>query len=50
MLTKPFLFSGDEIERVVHWQSGSDVRKLAGLPVRLRFIMRDADLYSLRFR
>ena len=50
MLTKPFLFSGDEIERVVHWQSGSDVRKLAGLPVRLRFIIRDADLYSLRFR
>lgn len=41
---------GDEIERVVQWQSGSDVNKLAGLPVRLRFIMKDADLYSLRFR
>lgn len=50
MLTKLLFFSGDEIERVAHWQSGSDVRKLAGLRVRLRFIIRDADLYSLRFR
>ena len=50
MLTKLLFFSGDEIERVLHWQSGSDVRKLAGLRVRLRFIIRDADLYSLRFR
>jgi hypothetical protein len=41
---------GDEIERVVTWKNGSDVSKLAGRPVRLRFAMHDADLYSLRFR
>ena len=41
---------GDEIERVVRWQNGSDVSGLAGKPVRLRFVMKDADLYSLRFR
>ena len=41
---------GDEIERIVTWKGGSDVSRLAGKPVRLRFVMKDADLYSLRFR
>ena len=41
---------GDEIERVVRWASGSGVGALAGRPVRLRFLLRDADLYSLRFQ
>ena len=48
---------GDEIERVVAWhaepQYGSasaDVGALAGQPVRIRFVMKDADLYSIRFR
>ena len=40
---------GDEIERIVHWQSGAEVGSLAGQPVRLRFALSDADLYSLRF-
>ena len=41
---------GDEIQRVVAWKkTGTDVGPLAGKPVRLRFVMRDADLYSLRF-
>ena len=40
---------GDEIERVISWSSGADVSKLAGKTIRLRFVMRDADLYSLRF-
>ena len=41
---------GDEIERVVTWKQGRDVVGLAGKPVRLRFVMKDAELYSLRFR
>jgi hypothetical protein len=41
---------GDEIERVVAWKGGSDVSEFAGRPVRLRFVMKDADLYSIRFR
>ena len=41
---------GDEIEHVVQFVSGSDLSGLAGHPVRLRFVMKDADLYSLRFR
>jgi len=41
---------GDEIERVVTWKGGSDLRALVGKPIRLRFKMKDADLYSIRFR
>ncbi len=41
---------GDDIERVVRWSGGSDVRAFAGKPVRLRFLLKDADLYSIRFR
>ena len=40
---------GDEIARVVAWKAGPDVGRLAGQPVRLRFVMKDADLYSIRF-
>ena len=45
----PVIF-GDEIERVVSWDAGSDVSALAGRPVRLRVRLKDADLYSIRFR
>ena len=41
---------GDEIERVVSWKGNSDLSKLASTPVRLRFVIRDGDLYSIRFR
>ncbi len=41
---------GDAIELVVRWKGGSDVATLAGTPVRLRFVMKDADLFALRFR
>ena len=40
---------GDEIERAVTWKNASDVSALAGQPIRLRFALRDANLYSLRF-
>ena len=41
---------GDRIEGVVSWTGGTDVSQLAGRPIRLRFVMIDADLYSLRFK
>ncbi|NWG14797.1 MAG: hypothetical protein HXY20_14825 [Acidobacteria bacterium] len=41
---------GDAIERTVTWKRGSGVGALAGLPVRVRFVMKDADLYAIRFR
>ena len=41
---------GDEIDKVVEWGEKSDLSQLAGQTVRLRFALKDADLYSLRFR
>ncbi len=41
---------GDDIARFVKWKAGEDVNAFAGKPVRLRFAMEDADLFSLRFR
>ena len=40
---------GDEIEAVVRWRDGADVSSLAGRPVRLRLVLRDADVYAFRF-
>ena len=40
---------GDEIARAVKWEGDGDLGALAGKPVRLRFVMRECDLYSLRF-
>ena len=40
---------GDEVSRVVSWRAGSDVGALAGQPIRLRIVLRDADLYAIRF-
>ncbi len=40
---------GDETDRVVRWNQGADVSALAGRPVRLRFVMKDADLFALSF-
>jgi len=41
---------GNRIEQVVQWDKGADASTLSGKPVRLRFVMKDADLYSIRFR
>ncbi|MBC8290026.1 MAG: hypothetical protein H8E37_06890 [Planctomycetes bacterium] len=43
------LLYGDQIDRVVSWKSGTNVSQLAGKPVRLRFELKDADLYSFQF-
>lgn len=40
---------GNEVDRIVTWNSGSDVSTLKGRPVRLRIQIHDADLYSFRF-
>lgn len=40
---------GNEIDRTVRWKAGSDVSTLAGKAVRLRLVMKDADLFALRF-
>lgn len=40
---------GNEIERSVTWESNATLGDLAGQDVRLRIVMKDADLYALRF-
>jgi hypothetical protein len=40
---------GDAIDRTVDWDGSSDVGDLAGQSVRLRFFLKDADLYALKF-
>ena len=49
MTAAPELY-GDEIEGVYTWGDDADVGALAGKPVRLRFALRDADLFAFRFR
>ncbi len=41
---------GNEISRVVEWRGNSDLSSLTGKTVRMRIHMKDADLYSIRFR
>jgi len=40
---------GDKIDAPFAWKQGADVSRLAGKPVRLRFVARDADVYSYQF-
>ncbi|MFA5191819.1 MAG: twin-arginine translocation signal domain-containing protein [Verrucomicrobiia bacterium] len=41
---------GDSIERTVTWKNSGDVSSLAGKPVRLRFALKDADLFAVQFQ
>lgn len=40
---------GDSLGRVVTWKQGSNVSTLSGKPVRLRFVLKDADLFAFKF-
>lgn len=41
---------GDTIDRKVSWKNGWNTSTLQGIPVRLKFVMKDADLYSFIFQ
>lgn len=40
---------GDAVAGIMTWKESADVSQLGGRPVRLRFVMNEADVYSLRF-
>jgi len=40
---------GDSVERSLSWNRSRELKSLAGRRVRLRFVLKDADLYALRF-
>ncbi|GIW78401.1 MAG: hypothetical protein KatS3mg105_0208 [Gemmatales bacterium] len=42
--------NGDHIAIDVRWKQGRDVSGLAGKAIRLRFVVKDADVFSFRFR
>ncbi len=44
------IYTANEINRPVKWTGSSAIGRLAGSPIRLRFVMRDADLYAFQFR
>jgi hypothetical protein len=41
---------GDEVCGLVQWKDGADPGRLNGQPIRMRFQLRDADLYSLQWQ
>ncbi len=41
--------TANEINRPVKWNGKTDIKTLAGKPIRLRFVMRDVDLYAFQF-
>lgn len=43
------IHTANEIGRVVAWKGQSELKPLAGKPIRLRFVMRDVDLYAFQF-
>ncbi len=40
---------GDAVSRAVKWSKSADISSLAGMPVKLRFVMNEADIYSIQF-
>ena len=43
-------FQGDAIRHAVTWKGKGGVGRLAGTPVKLRFYLKQAKLFSFRFR
>ncbi len=41
---------GDTVGRTVQWKDNPNLAQLAGKTIRIRFVLKDADLYSLKFQ
>ena len=50
VLGRSAAFSGDELRQTLQWEQDPGLAALAGTPVQLRFVMRNAELYSFAFR
>ncbi|MFA6111887.1 MAG: hypothetical protein WDA75_24260 [Candidatus Latescibacterota bacterium] len=48
-LTQMAPWFGDHLDGIISWGETTDLRLLAGRPVRLRFALQDADLFGFRF-
>jgi hypothetical protein len=45
---KPLI--GNEISRMVTWNGNGNIEQFSSKPIRLHVYMKDADLYSIRFK
>jgi hypothetical protein len=43
------VLNGDELAAKVAWSKNTDVGSLAGRPTRIRFVLKEAELFSFRF-
>lgn len=43
------LIYGNELNRVVSWRGNSNLSRFEGKMIRLKFEMKDADLFALQF-
>jgi hypothetical protein len=43
------IHTANQISQSVSWRGSTDLTRLAGRPVRLRFLVRNADLYAFQF-
>ena len=41
---------GDQVAGQVSWKGQADLGRLSGVSVRVKFVIKNADLFSLRFR
>lgn len=41
---------GDRLDYPVRWRGEAELRALTGKPIRLRFVMQDADVYAVQFK
>jgi len=48
-LEKSTFAVGDTIDGVMSWEGSPDLARLAGTPVRLRFVLEECDVFSFRF-
>ena len=42
--------TGDDTDRTLTWKSGANVSALAGKPIRLRWVLKDADVFAFSFQ
>ncbi len=40
---------GDDLDRPVEWEGGADLSAVEGQPIRLRWVLHEADLFAFRF-
>lgn len=47
--TEADLLYGDSLDRIASWKGSDDVSTLSGIPIRMRLVMKEADVYSWKF-